>query len=297
VLEQVLRPPGPIDLGLTLGPFSRGGSDPTMRIEAGRVVRATRTPDGPATGEFVASGDDVVVRAWGPGARHVVETAPALLGFDDDPGAFVPRDPMVAELHRRTPGLRLGRSGAVTEALVPTILEQKVYGSEARRSYRLLVRRFGEPAPGPISLMLPPAPDRLASLPYYAFHPCEIERRRADTIRRACRYAPRLEATAPADASRLSAALSAIPGIGPWTCAEVAALALGDPDAVSVGDYNLPRMVAYAFAGEREADDARMLELLEPFRPHRLRVVRLLSIAGSSPPRRAPRAPRRRFIG
>ena len=87
--------------------------------------------------------------------------------------------------------------------------------------------------------------------------------------------------------------LLAYPGIGPWTAAEVGARALGDPDAVSVGDFHLPNLVAWALAGEPRANDARMLELLEPWRGQRGRVIRLLEASGLAAPRFGPRmAPR-----
>ena len=84
-----------------------------------------------------------------------------------------------------------------------------------------------------------------------------------------------------------------IAGVGRWTSAEVRRVALGDPDAVSVGDYHLPHAVAWALAGEARADDARMLELLEPFAGHRARVVRLIEVAAIGAPRRGPRMPLR----
>jgi 3-methyladenine DNA glycosylase/8-oxoguanine DNA glycosylase len=83
--------------------------------------------------------------------------------------------------------------------------------------------------------------------------------------------------------------LTAVPGIGPWTAAEVGVRALGDEDGVSVGDFHLPTLVAFALAGETRGDDARMLELLEPFRGHRARVIRLLELSGARPARRGPR--------
>jgi 3-methyladenine DNA glycosylase/8-oxoguanine DNA glycosylase len=294
VRTRRLRPPGPLDLALTLGPLQRGRFDPTCRVERAAAWRASRTPEGPATLELRRDGDTIAARAWGAGAGWALDAAPALLGFDDDPEAFAPSHPLVRDLHRRTRGLRLCRAGVVVEVLVPTILEQKVTGIEARRSYARLARAFGEPAPGPFELRLPPDPERVAAAPYHAFHRFGIERRRADTIRRACARARRLDAVAqctPADATRV---LTAFAGIGLWTAAEVCAVALGDPDAVSVGDYHLPHVVAWALAGEPRADDARMLELLEPFRGNRARVVRLLVRAGH-PPRRAPRAPLRDF--
>ena len=85
------------------------------------------------------------------------------------------------------------------------------------------------------------------------------------------------------------ARLTSIPGIGPWTAGEVAVRALGDVDAVSVGDFHLPNVVAYALAGEPRASDARMLELLEPYRGHRAIVIRLLELSGIQAPRYGPR--------
>ncbi len=53
-------------------------------------------------------------------------------------------------------------------------------------------------------------------------------------------------------------------------------------------------MVAWALAGEARGTDERMLELLEPYRGQRGRVLRLLELAGVRAPRYGPRmAPRR----
>jgi 3-methyladenine DNA glycosylase/8-oxoguanine DNA glycosylase len=293
VRERRLRPRLPVDLTATLAPLQRGRHDPCTRVGPDEVWRATRTPDGPVATRITSDREEVVVRAWGDGADWALEHAPALLGLHDDPGAFVPRDDLVAELHRRNPGLRLGATGGVVEALVPSIVEQRVTSIEAHRSYTRLVRRYGEPAPGPAGacgLVVPPAPERLRALPYWAYHPLGIERRRADTVRRVCANAPALERVArlgPGDAHR---ALRRVDGVGPWTAAEVAAVALGDPDAVSAGDYHLPGIVAWSLAGEGDAQAVRLLELLVPGRPQRAPVVRLLMRGGSRPPRRAPRA-------
>jgi endonuclease III len=301
-LRRSILPPHPIDLRRTLGALRRGPSDPTMRIGADGVWRATRTPDGPVTtlisARAGAGGGDgnrgLTMRAWGSGAAWALEAFPALVGAEDT-GTVPTGDPAVDELVRRFPGLRIGRSQAVVEALVPSILEQKVVGIEAYRSYARLVRTLGEPAPGPAppGLRVPPAPQTLAATPSYVFHRFGVERRRADTIRIACSCASRLQETvglAPDDARRR---LTALPGVGEWTGAEVALVALGDADAVSVGDYHLPNLVAWALAGEPRADDARMLELLEPFRGQRGRVIRLVVAGRGGPPRRGPRMPLR----
>ena len=302
-LERWIDLTGPLNLRLTLGLHARGRFDPALRFEAsGSVWRATRTPDGTATVlvELEGGGARVRARAWGPGAARALEGLDALLGLDDDPSALVPRHPVVADAVRSLRGLRIGRTGNVMEALVPAILEQKVTGSEASRAYRGIIASWGEDAPGPAGLRVPPAAATLASLPYHAFHPVGLERRRAELIRAVAREAPRLERLAETaagpggDPEPAYRALRSFPGIGPWTAAEVGIRAFGDPDAVSVGDAHLPSMVTWALAGEPRGANERMLELLEPYRGQRGRVVRLLEATGLSAPRYGPRmAPRR----
>lgn len=276
-----------------------------MQRGTGGWWRATRTPDGPSTTVIDVVADvGMRMRAWGPGAAWSLESFPELVGAADDVDGFeaMALDPLVDDLRRRFATLRLCRSKAVFEALVPTIIEQKVVGLDAKRSYAALVRCTGEPAPpapgAPPRLRVPPSPATLAATPSYVFHRCNIERKRADTVRWAAAYAHRLDEVVGMPRADAYRRLTALPGIGPWSAAEVAAVALGDPDAVSVGDYHLPNQVAWALAGEPRADDARMLELLEPYRGQRGRVVRLL-LAGLSakgdpglPPRRGPRMPR-----
>ena len=285
----------------------RGRGDPTGRVSSRSLVRATRTPDGPATLLAELRGTRVEAEAWGPGADNALEALPALLGLDDDPTGFDPslHSIVAAQAHRR-PHLRIGWTGPIFESLLPANLEQKVTGGEAVTAFRGLIAGHGEPAPGPIAathrLRLQPWPESLAALPYYVFHPLGVEQRRADVIRRAAREAARLERLADLPGSRLDVGiaaatmLQAIPGIGVWTAAEVTLRALGDPDAVSVNDFHLKNLVSFTLADESRGTDERMLELLEPWRGHRARVVRLLELSGIAAPRYGPRyaAPDRR---
>jgi 3-methyladenine DNA glycosylase/8-oxoguanine DNA glycosylase len=283
----------PLDLRQTLSPVRRGGGDPSVRMRPDGVWRATRTPQGPGTERlWLESADRLRVEAWGAGAEWLVERAPALAGELDEVESFRPASPLVRELHRRHPGLRICRTEAVFEAAAASILEQRVPGKEAWLAWRALLWDQGEPAPGPLAgLRVPPDPETVRASTYVAFHRYGVERRRAETVRRAAHHAARLEEAAdlPLDEARLR--LRALPGMGHWTAAEVAQVALGDPDAVSVGDYHLPHVVSWALAGERRGTDERMLELLEPYRGHRARVLRLLMAAGLGPPRRGPRLP------
>jgi 3-methyladenine DNA glycosylase/8-oxoguanine DNA glycosylase len=284
----------PLDLLGTLAVHRRGSGDPTMRLVGGHVIRATRTVDGPATVDLVVRGGELEAEAWGPGADRALAAVPALVGLEEDRSGFVPgHHRTIADLDRRHQGIRLGRTGAVLESLLPAVLEQKVTGTEAWRGLRGLIRRWGEPAPGPFGLWLPPRPAVVAAIPYHELHPSGIERRRADLLRCVAGHAARLEEIVSMPREDAYRRLRAIPGIGPWTAAEVMLRAVGDPDAVSVGDFHLPNLVAFALAGEIRGDDARMLELLEPWRGHRARVIRLLELGGPRPPAFGPRfAPR-----
>jgi 3-methyladenine DNA glycosylase/8-oxoguanine DNA glycosylase len=292
-LERRFTLDGGADARLTMGALWTGPGDPQMHVAHDRLARAMRLPTGPASLALEVRQATIDARAWGPGAAAALDRVPGLVGELDDPAPLVPHHPLLTELMRRYPGARLTSGAPVIEVLVNAIIGQKVTSSEARRAQRTLLTRFGERAPGPLGLMLPPPPEKLCRLPYWAFHPLGIERRRADTIRAAAAVAARLEEIRGLDAAEGRRRLQAVPGVGPWTAAETMRLALGDPDAVSVGDFNLPRQVCWALAGEENGDDERMLELLEPYRGQRARVVMLIELSGMRPTRRAPRfAPR-----
>jgi 3-methyladenine DNA glycosylase/8-oxoguanine DNA glycosylase len=283
---------GPLDLVSTTFPLRHGVDDPTIRVVDGEVWRALRTPDGPATLRVRVEGDELVARAVGPGAEHALELAPRLAGLDDDPSALSIRHPALAAARRRSPGLRLTSGTAVFDALLWVVIAQKVVGLDARRAFRDLVGQLGEPAPGDERLLLPPDPRRVARTPYWTFHECNIERRRAAVIIDAARAAGSLNALARLTAAEARLRMQSLPGVGAWTAAEVTAVTHGDADAVPLGDYHVPNAVAYALAGEPRGDDARMLELLEPYAGQRGRVIRLLMAGARGAPRYGPRLSR-----
>jgi 3-methyladenine DNA glycosylase/8-oxoguanine DNA glycosylase len=293
----------PLDLRAVLGALVRGTGDPTIRVGAGAAIRASATPEGPGTIDLRLQGASILASAWGPGAAWLLDGLPALLGLDDDDTGFDPSlHPVVAGLARRLGRVRLGRTGAIWEALLPAMLEQRITGTEAWRNYRRLVRAHGTPAPGPHGLLIAPTPAVVAGLPSWTLTGLGIEPRRGALLRRIAREAPRLEAFVRASrgpggggagSAELAAALRARSGIGPWTAAEVTLRALGDPDAVSVADAHLSNVVAFALTGAPRGTDERMLELLAPWAGHRARVIRLLERSGITPPRYGPRvAPR-----
>jgi len=286
---------GVASFGHTLAPLRRGSLDPCFRAPGdGTIWRTSLLSTGPVTARISRAAPNAAhCVAWGSGAEEFVETLPALLGADDDASGFVPRDPTVAAAHRRVPHLRLGRTGLVLEALIPAVIEQRVPGADAFRSWRLLVSRHGTPAPGPApaGMRVPPSAEGWRNIPSWEFHRANVDPRRAQTVVSCARRAASLERLASRPATQARDALTALPGVGEWTAAETAQRAFGDADALSVGDYHIPKMIGWTLLG-RPVDDAVMLELLEPMRPHRHRVVRLLEASGLAyEPRRGARLP------
>ncbi|OBI20558.1 3-methyladenine DNA glycosylase [Mycobacterium sp. E2462] len=285
--------PGVASFGHTLAPLRRGHRDPCFRTAGdGAIWRTSLLPSGPVTARVSRAAVNAAhCEAWGGGAQEFLDRLPALLGLDDDASDFQPQHPTVAAAHRRVPHLRLARTGSVLEALIPAVIEQRVPGADAFSSWRLLVSKYGTPAPGPApaGMRVPPSPEAWRHIPSWEFHRANVDPRRAQTVVGCARRADALErlTTRPAAAAR--AALTSLPGVGEWTAAETAQRAFGDADALSVGDYHVPKMIGWTLAGRR-GDDALMLELLEPMRPHRQRVVRLLEVSGLAyEPRRGAR--------
>lgn len=298
--RRVWRPGRPVDLHATLAPMRRGSGDPAYQVDSqGAIWRAVRTPSGSATTRLQVAARDAAVHAtaWGAGAEAALESLPELLGARDCSDGFRPAHPLLCEMWRRHPGWRVPRSGLVLEALVPAVLEQKVTGTEARRAWRYLLRRHGEPAPGPARVLpprlcVPLAPEVLRAIPSWEWHRAGVDQSRSAAVVRAAARAGRLEQASGLPGAAARERLEAVHGIGRWTSAEVAQRAFGDADAVSVGDFHLASIVRWALVGQR-ADDDVMLELLEPYRGHRYRAVRLIELSLLRPPRHGPRlAPR-----
>ncbi len=292
------RMPAPAGYRLpgTVGSLVVPRHDPCARVAAGAFWWAARTPDGPGTLGLERDGGHLVARAYGPGAGWLIDRADAIAGLRDDLSGFAAlaaAHPEVARLARLHPGLRFPATGLVFPHALRAVLEQKVTGTEAFRAYRAIMRHFGEPAPGPVELLLPPDPAAVAATPYWVFHPFGVEQKRTLALLRVAAAAAAVQRCP--DAAAATRRLTAIAGVGPWTAAETVRSAFGDPDAVSVGDFHIPNTVAWALAGEARGNDARMLELLEPFRGHRGRVCALLAAGGHRAPKFGPRMPLRSF--
>ncbi|MEJ3656021.1 DNA-3-methyladenine glycosylase 2 family protein [Actinomycetes bacterium KLBMP 9759] len=287
------RPEFRLDLAGILGPLRRGSGDPTYRTagDGTAIWRASTTPDGPVTMRLSRRVDGTVVAAaWGPGAAWAVDGLPALLGADDRPDEFVAHHPLIAQAAARRPGLRFGATRRVWDVLVPAVLEQKVTGKEAWRSWRELCWRFGDAAPGPApnGLRVPPTAAQLRAVPDWEWHKAGVDHARRRAILASATVAHRLEKAAELGGEAGRELLRKVPGIGVWTAAEVAQRAWGDPDAVSFGDFHIPSVVGWALLGH-PIDDAGMLAVLAPYAPQRQRAVRYVESSGFRKPRFAPR--------
>lgn len=287
--------PGPATPLTTLAPLRRGRGDPCFQITAdGAIWRTSLLSTGPVTARITRSAADTVdCEAWGDGAEEFADGLPTLLGARDDPDAFKPDEPTIAAAQRRAPHLRIGRTERVLEALIPAVLEQRVAGADSFRSWRLLVTKFGGPAPGPAPSRMRVLPNAEAwrRIPSWEFHLANVDPGRARTIIGCARRAASLERLCARAAPQARDALMSLPGVGVWTAAETAQRALGDTDALSIGDYHLAKVVGWSLLGH-PIDDAQMVDLLEPMRPHRYRAVRLLEVSGlARNPRFGPRQP------
>ena len=293
-LERRYRPSGPLDLDATLGPHRRGRYDPCHRVGSdGAHWRTWRTPGGGATVRLASdpAAGEISTQAWGAGADWALDAVPSLLGADDDWTGLELPPGAVRDTRRRLPGLRLSSSRRVFEALVPAILEQLVTGIEARRAWTALLRRFGDPAPGPApdGMAVLPSPAAMLSITDWEWHRIGLDGARRRTLLGAASVASRLEEVGSDPAEAAIQRLMTVRGIGVWTAAEAVQRSHGAADVVSVGDYHLPSVVGFVFTGRPRTDDAGMLALLEPYRPHRQRVVRLVEAAGVAAPRYGPR--------
>jgi len=288
-LETEYRPRTAIDARRAVMAQQQGAHDPAHTTAGPVIWRAMRTPDGVATLAIRIDRERIRGAAWGHGASWALDQLPRLCGAGDDPTGFdASRHPLIAATHRRHLDLRLGRTDLVFDALAGAIFEQKETGLQAFGAWRMILTWFGERAPGPTPrpMFAPPADWHL--IPSWGWHRAGLEPPQSRAIVAAARRRTSIERAAAASDSGHDRIFTSLPGVGLWTSAETRIRAFGDPDAVSVGDYHVAHEVGYALTGRRTDDDG-MLELLEPWRGHRQRVIRLIGLSGAREPRRGPR--------
>lgn len=277
----------PFDLRRTWRLSVLWGGTPWRRIDHTGAWHARRTEAGLATVRIANRGDHLEAEGWGDGAELLLDDVPALVGLNDEGVASIePQHPIVEDLLKTYRGFRLGRTGDVYARAISIAIAQKVTGKNAKSGLRRITWAWGDRAPGPRDdLYVFPDAKTLLAKPYYEFHPLNVEKHRADLLKRLASYRRALERAADMNHADAYQHLLKIRGIGPWTAGAVMGSALGDPDAVPVGDYHLKNIVTFNLAGEPRGTDERMMELLEPYRGNRGRIVRMLKAGGSSPPK------------
>jgi 3-methyladenine DNA glycosylase/8-oxoguanine DNA glycosylase len=279
-----------VTLGSLLARHRHGRADPTLKITATDFWRTARTPDGPGTLHIsLGSAAHPTVEAYGAGAEWLRTRAAGLLGHTDVLPVLTAHHPAVAKALHRHGVPPTSASGLVLPDLINAILGQRVTSIEAFGQWAALCRHEPETAPGPTTLLLPPDPAQLAKTPAWQYHRMGIERSRAETIAEVCRRAGRVHEVAEMSIADGYARLMAFSGVGLWTAAMTMWTALGDPDAVPVGDFHMKNVVAYALAGEPRGTDERMLELLEPYAGHRGLALELLALDRWKAPKYGPR--------
>ena len=283
-----------------------GAGDATTRVvfgaERAHVSRATLTPDGPGSIEFVAptrwvanAGIDQppsaqVLATHGPGGDWLAARVASMAGLIDTPPTLaVTPYPALQRALRDVGLLHLPRTESPYHELLPAILGQRITAAQALAQWAALCRRYGEPAPGNLDLHLPPSPARLRSIASWEFHRLGIEQQRARTLQTAARHAAYVERTRELNGEAARTALMKLPGIGVWTSAVAIGISHGDPDALPVGDFHVKNTVAWALTGSPRGTDDEMIATLAPFAGQRWRVVRTLERAGNAAPKFGPK--------
>jgi 3-methyladenine DNA glycosylase/8-oxoguanine DNA glycosylase len=279
--------PSPYDFVETTRLLRTGPGDPTLRREADGLWRTAHTTLGPATVR-VRVGPDVQAHAWGPGSAAAMADAPRWLGLHEPAWQLTPH-PVVDRLLRQYPGLRSTDTRDVFEALVAFVLQQLVTWQEATRTWQRLCLALGEPAPGPTDLRLSPTPKAILSAGTANLQATGVGPGQARTLMEVARVAHAVRRAADLPTDEADALLQKVRGIGPWTSAMVLGVRLGRPEPIPVGDFHLRDTIGWVLASEPRATDARMVELLEPFRGQAFRVIRLVSAARLEAPKRGPR--------
>jgi AraC family transcriptional regulator of adaptative response / DNA-3-methyladenine glycosylase II len=207
----------------------------------------------------------------------LVEKVRSMFDLSADPlevGACLARDPALASLVRRHPGLRLPGTWDAFELAVRAILGQQISVAAASTLAGRLAARFGKPFPeagGTLSYLFP-GPETLYEADLSAIG---IPRARAETIRSLARAVAgkhvRLDAAQPLD--QAVRRLCEIPGIGEWTANYIAMRALQEPDAFPAADLGVMRALAKL---ERRMSPRAISRRAEVWRPWRAYAVMYL---------------------
>jgi AraC family transcriptional regulator, regulatory protein of adaptative response / DNA-3-methyladenine glycosylase II len=264
--------------GATLLSFLGARAVPGIEALRGHTYqRSVLQPGGAAVVAMTPRPGHVDVRVsteGSPDLEQLGERARRAFDLDADPMAIdaaLSRDPAVAPLVARLPGIRVPGTFDGFELVVRAIFGQQVSVAGARTSLGRLVQTAGTPLERPNGAVthLFPTAERVASLPPEAFG---MPRARAETIRRVAELVARgeLDLSGEAHPGEALRALGELPGIGPWTLGYVAMRALRDPDAFMAGDLGVRK--GFEALGLPSAPQD-LLERAERWRPWRAYAV------------------------
>lgn len=272
----------PVHFSRTFSLQQLGSHDPTADLSPDCFRKGFFYRGAAAAVEICRDGNGLSVSAHGDYAERLLAETIAGMEQDDLYSSFATEDSGVWRLHRHLPGLRLLRVLWLYDITCSAILQQRIRTVDAMRDWRQIVQRWG--ADAPLSLRAFPPAEVLAKVPMFELEALGIDQKRARALLNFARESKLVQMKPEMSFQELRKFLLRVPGVGPWTTESVLGYGAGDTDAAIPGDLHLPRVVCYALAGEFKGTDERMMELLEPFRGHRFRIIRLLYAAGLDVP-------------
>ena len=251
--------------------------DPTASVSRTRVRKAFATARGPCVVELAAEDGGVAFAVEGGAEDEVAADLESAFAVDDGMDAFSPDHPVLAKLHRALPGLRLVRVPWRFDVALSVVLQQRVTVREAWQEWSRITKRYGERIGG---LYVAPSAEAIARMETWRLEELGVDPKRARAAVALARDVHRRGMFGWTDVARVRKHMRAVRGIGPWTTEMTLGYGYGDPDALPLADVHLPHLVAHALAHEPRGTDERMVELLEPYRGHRFRAVRLILAGG-----------------
>ncbi len=273
----------PINFSRTFSLQNIGPYDPTASLTATRLRKAFFAENGPCVVEMSQAVNGATIVVQGTDNEQVRDILVRGLSRDDGYHSFSPKHPLVGKMHRQLPGLRLFPVPWIFDVACAVVLQQRIRFVDAAKSWRLISNKYGEITPTGL-IAFPPA-RVVASMETWRFEELGVDGKRTKTLILMARELKRHPITADMAPAAARAILQRIPGVGPWTIDTILGYGLGDSDALPLGDLYLPHVVAYGLTGATRGSDEGMVQLLEPFRGQRFRVVRLLGEARIGPPR------------
>jgi AraC family transcriptional regulator of adaptative response / DNA-3-methyladenine glycosylase II len=238
----------------------------SLRLAKGNGVVSVTVAGG--TVSCVLALDDVA------DVQAAVQRTRRLLDLDSDPvriDEHLGRDPLLAPLVAKRPGLRSPAHPDGTELLVRAILGQQISVTGARTLAARLVASHGEPLLHPVGEVTHAFPSA-AAIAAMSPEDFAMPRARGAALINACAVlaAGDIVLDTGSDRDATVAALQALPGIGPWTAGYVAMRALGDPDVFLPTDVGVRNALVALGVDGSPASAATVSERWRPWRSYAL---------------------------